>query len=346
MTPFFKATVGNPPYQLGLGRNSQVYADFYLEYAKCSRILSLIFPSAWQYAPDNTPNGRKYRILKNDWALETVQNYSEDDKETAIFPRVSTGGVNILVRDSKVSYRSRTPVLMEKKRLISPQSLKILFKLEDWRQQNHIAGMDTQVTSSGFGVNTFVTTDPLRKDFGYLYKKNGRVVSFLKDSNQNDVSFIHLWSRVLASNQYAYHFISDTYPSLKRANIDSYKAIWVKMNAPTNWRKTKILLPGEIYSDTFIGIRLDSLEECHNFISYFSTDLYRFCLTEASTNWSAMTKTHRWAPELTHLKNPRTGRMGFHSEWTNQDLKELLGNHLSLNDWAHITKVAQKEQKI
>ncbi len=115
------------------------------------------------------------------------------------------------------------------------------------------------------------------------------------------------------------------------------------MNGPTNWRKTIILKPGEIYSDSFIGVRFDSQEECRNFISYFQTNLYRFCLTVALTNWSAMTKTHRFAPNVGSLKNPHSGLVGFRSDWTNADLRELFP--LSDGQWDHIEKVALAEKK-
>lgn len=150
-------------------------------------------------------------------------------------------------------------------------------------------------------------------------------------------------SRNLNDSNYSIHYISETIlPDnvVERKGFNNYKVVFPKSGAWANWRSYRILEHAVIYCDTFIGTYFDTLNECDNFVTYFTTYFYRFCTTETATNWDAMRSIHRFVPNLTNVENPRTGLTGWDSDWTDEDLKVLLKDYLTEDDWEYIEKIA------
>lgn len=335
----FSAVCSNPPYQIGPGRNSQVYGHFYWIAHRLSRFVTMIFPTGWQDSSPSGPNSHIYSFLKSDQSLKLVDNYYEQSESpVVVFNGVGTGGVNILLRDSE--YDSHLTHLSEYGKPVaerdfshqtfwSSRSEEIFEKLRQWSFQSGCATMDKTVTSRGFGVNTYVTTDKQREDYSYVA---------LEPADDS----IPLWSRVSGSSKYDWHWLGRDYPKLKPEKLDKFKVCWVKMNAPTNWRKTKILQPGEIYSDTFISAMFDSKQHAENFVTYFTTKLYRFTISETVTTWSAMPNAHRHTPDLSAVRNDRSGAIGWDSEWTDADLRRVFEGVLTDDDWQYIEDTASK----
>lgn len=78
--------------------------------------------------------------------------------------------------------------------------------------------------------------------------------------------------------------------------------------------------------------------EANNFCTYLNCNFSRKLLAE-----SRGAKVAGWGsfvPDLATVTNPRTGLVGYESDWTDEDLKKLFEDVLTEDDWKYIEKVA------
>lgn len=103
--------------------------------------------------------------------------------------------------------------------------------------------------------------------------------------------------------------------------------------------------PNETYSSSWVSKGFKTLIEAENFETYLKTYFYRYLVALRITSQDARVNVHRFVPDIENIVNPRTGLTGYHSDWTDDDLRELLKDHLTDDDWRYIKSEAVKADK-
>ena len=118
--------------------------------------------------------------------------------------------------------------------------------------------------------------------------------------------------------------------------FDSYKVLLPMSGAYRIGRDAGILLPNEACCDTFICHAFDTIDECHGFISYTRTLFFRYIIDKTAKDQNAVSILYRYVPDLSSTVNPRTGKTGYDSDWTDDDLKTVFAGILTDDDWDYI----------
>ncbi len=293
----FDVIIGNPPYQLG---RRQIYADFYRMAVDLEpKLLCMIFPIGWQKA--NNTNGLKQlnnEKYKRDKCIVSIDNYYENGPDK-IFPDVSTGGVNIILRNSnydnggkikKFEYGKEvgeTILPIEQNETEKPELIKDLYKLTD-------------------GTRKIEELGSARKPYGFCadpLKHPDRYNLSLSDTKKNsdDVRLFGL----LPSGGRGYKYISRSSLPKVSPNIDSYKLF-----VPKAWgggskagcyggsyANIVIASPGDVCSETFIEFGpCKSKEETCKMAKYFLTKFFRTLLFLAKDSQNAARDKYRYIP--------------------------------------------------
>lgn len=340
----FSAVVGNPPYQIQAGgKNHQVYADFYLVSCEVGTVLSMVFPLGWQTSTGRASGSVNHHFIREDKSLQRVDNYYEDPKVSPIilFPGTGTGGVSVVLRDAD---KDASPTadyyeygeLVEKDRDFtkvsywSDETDVIFQKLVEWMKNHQVSGMNEAITGwNPFGVVGFMTTDPQRPVHDSILDTPGD-------------GCYKAWTYNKSGGGYGWWYFPKNSIQPRRSDlIDVWKVMMVKFNGAAVHRMNKILAPGEIHVDTFVSLKVENEQQGKNFLTYLKTLCYRFLLSEAAGgSHHAGRKEHRFVPNLSTITNPRTGLVGWDSDWTDTDLQELFKNILTVEEWEYIKKTA------
>lgn len=348
--PEFTLTAGNPPYQVNVGgRRHQVYADFYLASKYVSGLVSLIFPLGWQTSTGRGSGSSEHTKIRSDRSLVSVDNYYESqDSPTILFPSAGTGGVNIVLRNNKyfsdkVKYFEYGELKDLEKNLTavsywSEQTDSIFKRIKTWMDSEHIAALSQTVT----GRNPFGIPSPLvnpdHADFHHVSNtpiENG--LSFLANpKGEQGPKFFYISRNAKWKGG----------GGLKLKNEECYKVFWPKAGPNFSWRRSVLLEPGQIASESFIGAFFSTREEALNFNTLVISKFARFCNTESATDHNAYRKVWDFVPDLKSTVNPRSGLVGWNSDWTDNDLKLLLKDVLTDEDWSYIEKVAVESDPV
>ena len=342
-TKLFTYTVSNPPYQDSTNRNSiQIYDKFWLSAAYYSHLSIMIFPIGWQKSSGKGTGSAKHPLMRSDKRIKIVDNYYENKKENnfILFPTVSTGGVNIVLLDNnydnkgKVKYYEYGVYKKEKdltdQRFWSLRTDDIFNKVDSYIKDNGIKTIrDIMPGRTPYGVRTF------------MVKKEKPESKYFSDIDNNNS--YKCWANI--NNNYSWVFLDKNAPFIKDYHIDKYKAVFPITGAYRCWRSSFTMKPNEIFTDTFICITFNTLKEAQNYNKYLSTLFYRFLITESTNSHNANRNIHIHCPDLSTIINPRTGLTGWDSDWTDDDLQELLKDYLTEDDWAYIKETALKSDK-
>ena len=336
----FTYTVSNPPYQDSSNRNSiQIYDKFWLYAAECSSLSIMIFPIGWQNSSGRGTGSAKHPLMRSDKRIKIVDNYYEDQKESNIilFPTVSTGGVNIVLLDNDYDNNGKVKYyeygVYKKEKDLTDQ------KFWSLRTDNIFNKVDSYIKDNG--IKTIRDIMPGRTPYGvrtFMVKKDRPESKYFSDIDNNDS--YKCWANI--NNNYSWVYLDKNAPFIKDYHIDKYKAVFPITGAYRCWRSSFTMKPNEIFTDTFICITFKTLKEAQNYNKYLSTLFYRFLLTESTNSHNANKNTHRHCPDLTTITNPRTGLTGWDSDWTDEDLQELLKDYLTEEDWVYIKETALK----
>lgn len=300
----FDVIIGNPPYQLG---RRQIYADFYRMAVDLKPdLLCMVFPVGWQ-KPTNTNglsqlNNERY---KRDRHLIRIDNYYEDGPDR-LFPNVGTGGVNIVLRDSrkdngggieKFEYGKMVgkvvlPISQEESN--KPDELKSLLACVDY--SNNMEQLGSSRKPYNFGA------DPLRAPQVYgITLENDK-------QQQDDVRLFGLLPR--GGRGYKYTSRA-TIPRIS-PNIDTYKLFvpkaWGNMSKSAglggSYSNIGIARPGDICSETFIEFGpFKSDEEARKMAKYFFTKFFRALLFLAKDSQNTAKEKYKFIP-LPDLSKP------------------------------------------
>lgn len=344
----FDYTISNPPYQIQTGgKTHQIYDRFYLIGAGISHKLAMIFPRGWQTSSGKASGSSQHIKLRADSSIVLVDNYYEENNSPIkLFPTAGTGGVNIIVRDDTkhselVKYYEYGQFTDERSLMdyqkYSGYTKNIFDKLKGWMEANSVSSTKEKISGwNPFGVLTYYL-DPRRPEWEQV-------------STTQQEGYIPVWGTEKSKTDYRFYWVPANFEDengagIKTVNIGKYKLVWPKSGAWANWRFSLILKPGEICTDTFIGVWFDTEEEAKNYQTYLKTKFYRFAISENAPTHNAYRGVHEFVPDLVNIVNPRTNRVGYSSDWTDEDLKKVFESVLTNEDWEYIVKTALTNDK-
>ena len=351
LTDRFTAVVSNPPYQIDTGgKRHQVYPTFYMVSRVIANHLSMIFPLGWQTSTGRASGSSLHKDIRSDKGIISVDNYYEKPKESPIvlFQSAGTGGVNIIHRSTGYDNNGKVKFFeygeyIEDRDLVnvkywSDETDVIFKKLETWIQNAGIDSMFSHVAPRGQHV----------KSSTWLYKKEEDPLISLTPKPD--------WVKIYGNFEgnrgarKSWLWVNPEHPNLNfgRGNftLSKYKIMWSVTGGAYKARRESntlgIFKPNEIGSGQYIGIYFDVPELAKNYQSYMNTKLHQFCLFEFSpeNSFSAYANIFTYVPDLSTITNPRTGKVGWESDWTDADLKTLLADVITEDEWAYIERVA------
>ena len=350
----FTYTVSNPPYQIDTGgKRHQIYPIFLVNSWLLSHKSVMIFPIGWQKSTGRASGSSLHKTIREDKSLIEVDNYYEDLKKNKImlFSGIGTSGVNIILRDD--SFNTDTVVFKEYGDTIEPNkdmsvvkywsdaTDKIFKKLESFMADNNISGMNNKVTGRGnagaYTADNASWTDnsrPFAQYFTDYFDKN-KTYKILGKVQKGDYVVKNVLKNATGLKEKAVNNC-----------INKWTIAWfVAAGGKSAWRKYQIAPAGTLLSNALIGINFDTEKELKNFEKYFTSLFYRFCFGECGVGYQSTSIYNRFALDLSTITNPRTGLTGWDSDWTDDDLQELLKDYLTEDDWVYIKETALKSDK-
>lgn len=312
----------------------------------------MIFPKGWQTSSGRASGSAKHKLMRKDPHIVSVDNYYENSKinPLILFTTANTGGVNIVLWNYKHDNKGKVDfyeygVFKEKRDLLNWNKNKIDLTIIKKVASISKKFMDKIITGRNYyGINSFLTTDANREGFDKISTEPipNSIKFYGIDQNKNYKFF---W---LPKNQN----IHGERRKINENNINLYKVAFNKIGAYKTYRSNSkniydkstgnfVLKPGEAFSDVFVCVFFKTLNEAKNFQTYLKTYLYRYLLNVTSINLSSCSISHRNVPDLSEVKNPRTNKIGWNSDWTNEDLKKIF-NSITDNEWEYIKEQALK----
>lgn len=343
--PLFDVAVGNPPYNTKEhGKTENLYQFFYLASREITRIVNMVFMTGWRTSSMHGSASIGHDKMREDNSIVMVDDYPSNE----MFPGVGLPDkVNIVVRDD--SYDNYGLISIFENGLFKEKKNLII-------NDPHITGMDRSIIidkisthwNGKFESDNFTGTSPFMTS-GYLTTDKSRI-GYNEITNYNDGKSSKCWMRNKNNSDYNWWFIPkdlivpNPFDKNKKCNafidrngiLDSYKVIVPKSGQNRVYRDAGILYPGEGCCDTFICHSFNTIDECHGFISYMGTSFFRYIIDKTAKDQNANSTLYRYVPDLSSIVNPRTGKTGYDSDWTDDDLKTLFAGILMDNDWDYI----------
>ena len=348
----FSAVLSNPPYHVDTGgKRHQVYAEFYITGRIVSEKLSMIFPLGWQTSTGRASGSALHPQIRGDKNLVLIDNYYEDKTSPIrVFPEAGTGGVSIVYVDELLR-QSSTVKFHEYGKLIdedrdmnivkywSEKTQEIFNKVEKWMTENDLISLEKGVSPWGTHLpSSRIFGEKEYQDYVSLEEKPGYIKCY--GSIPKDIGKVE-------KSSYGWFYIDKKFDKLKlntatEWSYEKFKVIFgVAAGANAIYRKSFVLPPNTVYTAAFIGVYFNTEEESINFINYLKTMFYRFVIFEKSSNKiNTYGNIHNFVPDLSTITNPRTGKVGWDSDWTDEDLKILFKDVLTDDDWEYIEKTA------
>lgn len=293
----FDVIIGNPPYQLGY---RQIYADFYRMAVDLNPdLLCMIFPIGWQKATN--VNGLKQinnETYKRDPHLIRIDNYYEDGPDK-LFPNVGTGGVNIVLRNSRSNnggdiskYEYGKPVgtiilPIEQSESEKPQELKALIPLIESVHKI------MPLVSSRKPYNLWTNAMKKPADYGLVFNETKQ--------SESDVSVYGL----LPTGGRGFLYLKRADLPKVSSNLMSYKLLlpkaWGNMSKVAglggSYANISIAPPNVACTETFIEVGPFSTNtEAYKMAKYFFTKFFRGLLFLAKDSQCASKEKYKYVP--------------------------------------------------
>ena len=112
------------------------------------------------------------------------------------------------------------------------------------------------------------------------------------------------------------------------------------MGANTIYRRLFILEPQKIVSDSYLCIYANTKIEAENIITYLKTYLVRYLIKLNQITFSAYRNVFKSVPNINKTKNLRTNKIGWGSDWNDNDLQLLF--NLTDEEMEYIKQTAIK----
>lgn len=357
----FSAVVSNPPYQVNVGGESNsakaypVWQEFLMISSEISNRISFINPARWQKGGAGSGLTEIREWLSTNKHLKSFYNLNGEDT----FPSTGiAGGVCIEFIDKTQEFLKPTfrrwsqedgwtesvdynfdnglDIFVENpidRKILASISKLPYDSVED--QKLHTMGQD-EFTKKGSPV----ITSQDQNNFGIIPVRLKREPNYFRTSPYADCENVKIYNKELFSVEGSYRYIPRDEITKNTHRIDLIQAIFPKTGAERLYRATGIIREGETATYEFLGRDFDNTEEAEGFLSYLRTYFYRYLTSLRRVSLIAYANVHRWVPDIATLENPRTKKMGYLSDWTDDDLREAFGDLLTDDDWLHIKSTA------
>lgn len=337
----FDVAVGNPPYNTKEhNKTENLYQFFYLASREIAHIVDMVFMVGWRTSSGKASGSGGHDIMRADTGIIMVDDYPSNE----MFPGAGLPDkVNIVVRDDSYDNNGLIPfydngVFIDSKDISSELSYMDDADKQIIKKVDSITGFrpvsDRITGRNPFGIRGYLTTDSTREAYNHIVKTGPGIKSWMRNKDNSDYDF---WIIPEGLKDYD-NSIKAYVPAFSdKLNIfDSYKVLLPKSGAYRMGRDAGILLPNEACCDSFIVSAFDTKDTCNNFISYINTNLFIYILDKTARDSNILLNTYRFIPDLSETVNPRTGKTGYDSDWTDDDLKTVFAGILTDDDWIYI----------
>lgn len=363
----FDHVVSNPPYQINLTETTSkakpIWQNFVLVSCEIGKHVAIINPARWQKGGQGTGlSGIKTWFMSNPH-FEKVINMSAGE----IFPTASIAGdISIEIIDNTKTFKNPKIGAWDKangwsefKDLVITEDIdiplsdtdteivqKIItaaagenFEKEIWvgGENNELKRITKNATNRGGGEkrNYTISGQRMINDTDY----------FITESEKNaGVEYVKVWYNEKKSNTLSSRYVPlDEFVSSIRnkKDIPKWKSMFPKTGASFIYRNLgPIGEPNTLSTNTWLCRSFDTEQETLGFNSYLQTYFYRYLVVLRSVTHNAYANVHRFVPDLVNVINPRTGKIGYESDWTDDDLVVLFKDVLTVEDWKHIKATA------
>ena len=326
----FDIIIGNPPYQQNYGtagknasKSFPIFHRFIEQAIELNpKYISFIVPDKWMFGTKEL-NKFKDKFLEDE-RIDTLVDIMDG---SSVFPTVSTGALCYFLWDRDktnknvnihIESRFREEVESSCRPLNNGSGCFSRFMMGDdiIKKCKTESNMSEIVTPwAVFGVSGSDIKDSEKDENKYFYKQ----------PNQNTIP---IWSLNYhrdnsSQDRFRWYYVDRSSPYLKLKNLEKWKFVFPKTVAESIYRRTLILKPNEIFTDTWLNVFLDNKQQCYNLKSYFETCVFRFLLIYKTTNQNVYADAYSVVPNLQNIKNPRTNKIGWDSDWNDRDLQKL-----------------------
>lgn len=324
---YFDVIIGNPPYQLMYGtpgknafKSKPIYQDFITQaIALNPGYISMIVPDKWTFGTKELESFKQEFI--NDVRIEEYFDFINSDK---IFPNVTIVGTcyflwnkNKTDKNVKIhTYEDLDTKLEDSCRPLNNGSgtfSRLALGDDILKKCRTPHSMSERVTGwAVFGVSGSLIKDKDKEENKFFHKEDkANTIPIYSLNHEKD------------GTRFRWYFVDKKAPFLRLDNLEKWKLIFPKTMAASIYRRTDIVAPDKIFTDTWLNVFCDSEQECKNLDTYFKTDLFRYLLNLRCANQNVYRQVYELVPDLSDVKNPRTGKVGWKSDWTDADLKQL-----------------------
>lgn len=359
----FDRVISNPPYQLADENNRTkshpIWQHFVWVANKIGKKIAIINPGRWR----NGGSGTGLHPIK-DWLLSNTHLESVFVLPSEeVFPTATIrGGVTIEIIDNtrefeharsgswskaegwsamsalRITDEIDIPLADDDFRIVSDILREYGDSVESHLWQGGKANLTKQATSGDAGKSASdrygIRPMRMQRDQQYfvpqLEKKSG-------------VDYIKIWflgeGKKLEVRYLPASEMQDT--ENNRLRIPAYKVLISKTEAQAIYRNFgPIGEPQTLCTETWLCRSFESELEVKNYQSYAKTYFYRYLLSLRRATQHAFPHVHRFVPDLVGVLNPRTGKVGYASDWTDDDLVQIFDGILTPQDWCHIKRAA------
>lgn len=381
----FTLAISNPPY---LGSNQGVNDIPYVHLYKLSRLISqntvMICPNKWRFFGMN-----KNDYMKNDKGIAIIDDYYEQTSSPVIlFPMAITHGVNIIFASNDYDNNTDGIIIKLYNTIIDKHrnskyitwndnnNAHIAMNVSKYITDNNLTTMNMIITSMNpFGIRSYLITDSKRPGYSIIKHEpfTNAVKYYAYNTRKHDNENNH-WFYIPSNHDFG----TCREQSEKSSLRDKIKLIMPHTCSNRVWRDSIILNRNEYCVDDAICIGFNDESEAKNCQSYMQTRFFRFMMELATPAGSqdAFRTVYQLIPNMNDsdginnasmkgahaVLNPRTGKYGYDSDWTDEDLFMLLtynpvkqayenGSthddalehaYISIEDWKHIIKITKQ----
>jgi uncharacterized protein YjaG (DUF416 family) len=360
----FDFVISNPPYQMRISENnktanSPIWPDFVKIAVKIGKLISIINPARWQKGASGTG-----LVKAREWILSQSSFTRVINLEGEVFPTASIeGGVCVEIFNTnntdapKISTWNAVNGFQEVGHFSIDDDIDVIINKADETIVLKVIKASNDFIKDkiiGFGdvIKTVKASSRIGKKPEYRLKSNRPSIDagYLLQSKSNpSIQWGTIYYRDEDKNvKKAYLPMSEFQKNAAFKNVSShYKVAFPTTRSYSIYRNNILILSkNEFTTQSFIGILFPNKKTSMNFKSYLQTYFVRYLATRRSVTQSAYANIYRWVPDLTDAVNPRTGKTGWDSDWTDDDLaiffKRNDGTGLTKEDWEHIKAEALK----
>lgn len=363
----FTACFSNPPYQ-GNSSNDIPYPILY----KASRFVShhviMVCPNKWRYFGMNNDS-----FMKSDKCIVSIDDYPEDGTGLIrLFPMAETHGVNIIHADDSYNNVVNTDnngnksggVMMKYCGKIADEhrdlsvitwsdieSAHIVQHMKIWMESIHIQSINDMDMVCGWNPFGVQGSNFSKKNYSRIYIQDNVTNGYIPYYGK----YYDIWG-IKYIKQYE---LGDN--SASSDIFGKHKICFPRSGQYLTWRSSIYLGPNVAFTDSCICASFSEKSSAYNYKSYLNTRFYRFIefITAPVGSQHANRSVHSLVPDLSTIMNPRTGKTGWDSDWTDEDLftlftlnpiKQAVVNGdenpldaaiLTVDDWRHIIKITK-----